>query len=148
MPNVEKIENKPKTTFTNWAAFVKAGLVPKEIVCNAYKPTHMVDMSCHSRLLLNAPSMIKHVEAEHGGGFLVTLQKSETEWPGWKEFSQSGMELQELRCNHCGHELPVSPQQIIRHMKSHGGENRRLKENDTFRMTISTERPLTADDEA
>lgn len=135
-----------KTGWTNWMVFAKAGLVPKEVICQAYKPMQMADMSCHTRLPLSISTINEHIKAEHGSGFLFRLRKGDAEWPGWKQFAESGLELHDLRCDVCDAEIPLSVPRILTHLRPHAGKTRRVKDGGDYLLTINPEKPVSAED--
>lgn len=147
MPEIAPVRasDSPKA-LTNWLAFVKARLHPKEILCLGYHPVHARDLSCHTRLPRSADTMFNHIP-EHGGGFKLTLKESEKEWNGWAKFAESGVELQDFRCDVCDEVIPLSTQRILSHMKAHSGKTRRVRPGGEFLLTIGFARPLAADDD-
>lgn len=145
MTETKAPEIQKPTALTNWHAFIKARLVPAEIICNAYKPVFGVDMSCHTRLPRSVETMLTHIP-EHGGGFTIKLKESEKEWPGWVKLAESKIELQDFRCDVCDEVLPLASQRILSHMKSHAGKTRRVRQGGEFNITIGTQRPISADD--
>jgi hypothetical protein len=136
-----------RKTYTNWGAFAKAGLVPTEIMCNGYRPFHGVDISCHTRLRLDPAVMGEHVRADHGGGFSMTLRRGDRVWAGWKQFEDLGLEAVDLRCGVCGEELPFHPQHLLKHLRAHPNQNRRIVEGGQYLITLSFERPMESGDE-
>ena len=132
-------ETKPvKQSSTNWAAFEKAGLVPTEIMCQGYQPIHRADMSCHTRLTLKAANMLGHLANDHGGGFKITVKRTEGKaWPGWKELREAGIDCFDLRCDVCDSVLQFQPNHLLAHIKPHSGKNRRIQSNGTFWLTLS-----------
>lgn len=131
-PVLEKPKHK---TYTRWDAFKVLNLVPIEIQCNGYKPFHVADESCHSRLTLSAKSMISHTQAGHGGGFLIKVREGDAPWDGWQQLSDAGVEIVDLRCGECLNTVNVNPKDIHSHMQPHYA-NKRLKTSDSFFMTI------------
>lgn len=135
-----------KKSFTDWTAFTKAGLVPNQIRCEAYKPVHMADMSCHTKLLFNAATLKRHTLGEHGGGFHFELRKTDGKAsPLWTEMSDLGLESYDFRCDNCDAQLRFSPSSIIPHLRAHGGKTRRVYPGGHFNLTIGFERPNTED---
>lgn len=132
-------ENTTETkTVTNWQAFIDAGLVPVRIVCDGYLPTHPFNMGCHTALQVQASSMIEHFKADHGGGFVVTMRRSDNKpWPGWKELAAAGFEIVDFRDEAFGEELPLDPRFLIKALAPRRGSNGRVKQGGVFLMTIS-----------
>lgn len=129
--------DKPKRkTYTRWDAFQVLNLVPVEIRCEGYHAYHPTDLSCHTRLPLQAQSMIDHYMSEHGGGFSVKVRIADKPWAGWQELQDKGMELDDFRCAECLNPVRVNPADIQFHMKPHMA-GKRMKSSDTFLMTIS-----------
>lgn len=144
MENTLSETQKPQT-LTNWYAFVKARLVPAEIICDGYRAAFARDMSCHTRLPRDVDTMLRHIDP-HGGGFLLKLKTSEKEWEGWTKLADMGIEVQDFRCDVCDEVLPLASQRILFHMKSHKGKTRRVIPGGTFNIWIGTQRPISADD--
>ena len=130
-------------TYTNWEAFAKAGLAPIQLSCSAYKPIHLHDASCHSKLLFKAENLKRHIEGEHGGGFQLEVKytDSKTPHPFWADLSNNGLELHDFRCDICDAQLRVHPSSILPHMKAHGGKTRRVYPGGKFNLTIAMSRP-------
>jgi len=133
---LEAVDETPAAR-TNWKVFTSLKLVPVKITCQEYAPIHWHNISCHSNLPIDADTMKAHLDAGHGGSYFVTLEPREKAWPGWNRLSELGVELADLRCNVCLKELPVAPNSILKHMKSHLSANRRVQKGGTFRMTLS-----------
>jgi hypothetical protein len=89
--------------------------------------------------------MLAHVP-EHGGGFKLTLKESEKEWPGWARLAETGVELQDFRCDVCDETIPLSTQRILSHMKAHSGKTRRVRPGGEFLLTLGFATPLAAND--
>lgn len=138
------IASRPATkkTVTNWNGWVKAGLVPTRIICQGYAPVHRRDNGCHSALLMDAHSFERHVDAGHEGGFFIKVRRGEVPWKGWLELGDLGFEIHDLRCSWCDAEVPPHPQYLLKHLMPHKGAQKKLLRNDTFRMTISRDKPL------
>lgn len=135
------------TCMTDWEAFEKAGLVPEEIVCEGYKPTHAADISCHSKLVPTLENIKNHLAGDHGGGFVFKLRKTDGKaWPGWKALRDEGLELHDFRCDVCdARELRVNPRFLIAHMRPHAGKVRRPMPGGRFLMTLGSD-PLPSDE--
>jgi len=146
MPDIApvRVSDSPKS-LTNWLAFLKARLYPKEILCLGYAPIHRRDMSCHTRIPRDVNTMLAHIP-EHGGGFKLTLKESEKEWPGWAALAESGVELQDFRCDICDDIVPLSSQRILAHTKAHSGKTRKVRTGGEFLITIGFAVPLSAND--
>lgn len=129
-----------KKTMTNWQAFVDAGLIPTRIVCDGYQPVHRFNQGCHTALQLNAKTMIEHFKADHGGGFVISLRRTDNNakaWPGWKELADAGFEIIDLRDEAFGEELPLDPRFLLKAMAPRKGANGRVKSGGVFLMTIA-----------
>ena len=134
----EEVVKPVKQATTNWAAFERAGLVPKEIVCQGYLPIHRADMSCHTRLVPKAENLISHTQNDHGGGFRVTVKRTEGKaWAGWEELKKLGADCFDLRCDVCDAVLQFQPNHLLAHMKAHQGKNRRIQPGGVFWITLS-----------
>jgi hypothetical protein len=131
-----------RKTYTRWDAFDAINLVPTEIRCEGYHQAHPQDMSCHSRLPIQAQSMIDHYLSEHGGGFLMKVKIGESPWAGWKELQDKGVELEDFRCGECLQAVRVNPADIQAHMKPHLA-GKRMKISETFLLTISQKNKTT-----
>ena len=125
-----------RKTTTNWGAFEKAKLVPKEVICDGYRPYHRVDLSCHTRLQPDAKVLGAHVKAEHGGGFVFTLRKADAVWPGWRKFEEAGLESRDFRCDVCDEVIPFHPGHILKHMKPHSGKSKRIIPGGRYNLTL------------
>lgn len=127
-----------KNSKTNWSVFKEAGLVPTEIVCEGYYPVHRFNNGCHTKLGLTAEAMIAHLDADHGGGFQITLKRSDGKmWDGWDKLSEAGIEVTDFRCDVCDEVLRLNPTIILRHFAPHTGKSRRPRLGGTFNITIS-----------
>ena len=145
-PKATSVAKSPETakskTFTNWRAFAQSKLVPVTISCDAYKPVHLADMSCHTKLLIKGESIQKHIGHEHGGGFNFQLKVTEGKPSNfWQELEDMSLEAHDFRCDNCDKILRFHPSSIIPHMKPHGGKTRRVWPGGRFNITISTGRP-------
>lgn len=141
--------NKPKT-YTNWNAFKQAKLAPTVISCEGYKPVHLADISCHSKVLLKADNVKTHVDNDHGGGFYMQLAATERDTGFWDRMAELGLEAHDFRCDNCDKQLRFHPSSIIPHLKAHGGKTRRVYPGGKFNFTLSLARPeaaLTDEDE-
>lgn len=124
-------------TFTKWDAFAKAGLRPVTITCQAYKPVHLSDRSCHTNLQFSAAAFKRHIEADHGSAIQLTLKKVDgTSSPLWKELSESGLEAHDFRCDICDRQLTFHPTSILSCMRAHSGKTRRVFPGGHFNITL------------
>lgn len=127
-----------KQAVSNWSAFKEAGLIPVQIVCDGYLPIHQFNSGCHSKLALTAEAMISHLDREHGGGFVITLQRTNgPAWDGWDKLIEAGIEVTDFRCDVCDEVIRLNPTFILRHFAPHSGKTRRPRAGGTFLMTIS-----------
>src|SRR5690242_19780677 len=129
-----------------WDLFTRARFVPVDITCSAYKPVHLSDPSCHTRLPIRSENVVTHILHEHSGGFVMKFRKGEGRtWPGWKELRDAGVHIQDFRCNVCDHQLPINERAIDTHMKPHRGKYRNAYEQykHQFCFTLSF-RPATS----
>ena len=130
---------KVSKSVTNWSFFDKMRLFPKRLECRGYKPNHPYDSSCHSKLRLRADSLLRHTEAEHGGGFRMTLQvqpEGAKLWSGWEDLGMLGVELKHFRCAACHHDVQLTPQDLQFHMARHINANKRSADDKQFEMTL------------
>lgn len=128
------VEASPKKTYTNWAAFEKAKVVPNIVICDVIR-MHPADEACKTRLIPNAQSMINHFNAGHGGGFQLRVKQSDGKpWPGWKALSDAGMEAVGLKCEVCDRQVEISTRDILNHLRPHQGKFRGAYQN--FRDTL------------
>ena len=136
-------------TLTRWDAFEKAQLVPVSIVCDGAPNFHRVNLGCHSKLLMKVDSLLTHLDADHGGGFVFEFRKTDGKpWAGWAELRSKGVELVSFTCDVCDKDVPLHPQQIANHMRPHSGKMKRAQITNKFNVTIATEKPITSEDEA
>lgn len=127
-----------KQAVSNWSAFKEAGLVPVEIVCEGYFPIHQFNSGCHSKLQLTAEAMISHLDRDHGGGFQMTLRRSNgPAWDGWDKLAEAGIEVTDFRCDVCDEMIRLNPTFILRHFPAHAGKTRRPRMGGVFNITIS-----------
>ena len=142
------IEPTQPKTVTNWTAFIKANVSPTTIYCQDYKPAQRVDTSCHSRIQLKAPAIIRHMAPEHdtGGGFQFVLKHDSKEWPGWSELADAGVEIHDIRCENCDHTIPLNPRNILQHLKPHSGKTRGVRDIKTLNLTLRFSVPDSDDD--
>lgn len=142
-PAVES-PKEPKT-FTNWKAFEQARLTPVIVKCDGYKPVHLADISCHTQLHPKAEAVKRHVDGDHGGGFMFQLKVKDpgdkTPSPFWNELAEAGLEAHDFRCDNCDRQLRFHPSAIIPHMKAHGGKTRRVYPGGRFNLTLSLAKP-------
>lgn len=130
-------EAPPVSTFTNWEAFKKAQVAVEWIVCQGYRPSQMVDVACHTRLKMDPQQWADHVTADHGGGFRVKLRIADKPSPIWDKIAATGLESRDFRCETCDAIVPFHPSHILKHMKSHSGKTRRVKDLKEFNITLS-----------
>jgi len=124
-------KTRAASQYTKWDIFDKAGLRPTIIRCDVL-PGHPADESCKTNLIPGASAMLRHMDMEHGGGFLITVKevapqtkKSEpSAWPGWSELRTAGAEIQFLRCEVCDALLNQSVRELRTHLKPHRGKFR------------------------
>lgn len=152
-PGVEPaIEGKSKqATVTNWGVFDQSQLVPTEIVCQDYRPVHVSDNSCHTRLKLEAENVLRHMSPEHisGGGFRFTLRRSDGKtWQGWKDLQDAGVEIHDFRCEVCDEQIPINGRRILKHLQPHAGKIRKIRPGGEFNLTLRVgEAPEPGDNE-
>ena len=115
--------SKTKTTYTNWDTFVKAGFGVKSIKCMTL-PGHPDDEACKTYLVPTAQSVINHVNAGHGGGFMFEIVEGGRVWPGWKEFAEAGLELQGLRDEVTDNQVNLSIRALKQALRPHQGKFR------------------------
>lgn len=139
---------------TDWSVFEKAGLVPDNIECVAYKPFHRQDMSCHTRLTLEAKNLAAHADPAHGsdGGFCIRLRRArQNEKPEllnfWKDVKALGLEMVDFRCDHCDKEVRMHPKSLLAEFKPHRGKSRSSVMRGFFNMTLSIGMPAPTEDE-
>lgn len=147
----EQAKPVSKKSFTNWDAFAKAGLRPVTVKCQAYKPVHLSDRSCHSNLLFTADALKRHVDADHGGAIQITLKKvdgSGSVGNFWKALAESGLEAYDFRCDVCDKVLKFHPTSILGCMRSHNGKTRRVLPGGHYNLTLGLGRgEFTEDDD-
>ena len=131
-PSLEVLSPSKERTRTNWRALADAGLVPIMLDCQAYKPTHLADMSCHTHIRFNTDTIKRHIGGEHGGGFQLFVKRQDSkkskESPLWEDLMNSGLEAADFKCNICHAEpqqmLRFSAAEILQHVKPHRGKTR------------------------
>jgi hypothetical protein len=134
-------------SLTKWEAFDKANLQITNLVCDS--PNAPYNAGCHTNLVPRAENVLTHINAEHGGGFIASVRVSDGKpWQGWQRLKALGVEMLALRCAHCGHDIPLNPQHILRHLKPHPGLLRRSSPNDKLSFYLSTNKPTPTEDEA
>ena len=139
---------------TDWSVFEKAGLVPDEIQCVAYKPHHPQDMSCHTKLTLFAKNLVAHANPEHGsdGGFTIRLRRARVnDKPEllnfWRDVREAGLEIVDFRCDHCKKEVRLHPKSILAEFKPHKGTSRSSVMRGFFNFTLSVGMPAAQEDD-
>jgi len=144
----KEVKEKEPTASGKWGVFEKAKLLPTEILCQAYKPYHAHDESCHTRVLLAGDQIVRHVQAEHGGGFKIKFKRTEGKaWPGWKALAESGLEIHDFRCEVCDNVVPLTVQNILNHLKPHKGKFRNAGAlAGTLNFTFRFEAPVEAEE--
>lgn len=135
-------------THTKWQALEDAKLVPTTITCSGYRPYHRVDLSCHTRLRLDAENVKSHIDAGHGGGFLFKLRKGDKPWIGWKKFSDLNLEAMDFRCEICDAQVPFQALHILKHMRPHSGKSRKVLPGGLYDLTINIGLPTPTEEEA
>lgn len=138
-----------KKTYTNWAVFDKAKLVPTQLVCDVIR-LHPADEACKTRLVPAAKNIIDHINAGHGGGFAVRVKQTDGKaWAGWKELADAGVELAGLQCEVCDGKVQLSVRDINNHLKPHKGKFRGAYQNfnSTFFMTLQFGIPTNSDED-
>lgn len=136
-PKTESLETP--STMTKWEVFDQAMIVPTQIMCQDYWPTHRTDGSCHTKLRLEADSILRHMNPQHesGGGFqLIFRQTDGKQWPGWQALKAAGAEIHDFRCDICDAEIQLTPRAILRHMRPHNGKSRKITDTKTFNLTV------------
>jgi hypothetical protein len=146
-----------RKTYTNWKAFIDAGLTPSHIQCDGYRPVHMYNEGCHTTLAPNVKQMLGHFNGGHGGGFLVSFKENYRNggdivrfgkaWDGWRELEALGVELRDLTCDVCGKDLKITQRALIQHCKQHTGKSSRVKPGGDFWITLTNDVPLSDDEE-
>lgn len=148
MPKQTELIGGPETPkcLTKWEIFDEGSLIPVRVTCQDYQPTHQVDTSCHTNLLVNANSILSHIAPEHGsgGGFEIQLRHREgAKTNFWKELKESGVELHDFRCDVCNDSLiNLNPRRIMKHTQAHSGKTRSAKNGGKFLMTMQTNKPV------
>lgn len=133
-------------TFTNWRAFGDAHLAPETLFCQAYKPIHLSDMSCHTKLLFKAETLKRHIEAEHGAGFQFLVRNTDGKVsPFWADMENLGLEAHDFRCDVCDQELRFNPTTILRHLRPHAGKTRKSRPGGMFNLTLGFSKPDTSE---
>ena len=149
-PTVEVKSAPAKKSFTNWDAFAKAGLRPVTVKCQAYKPVHLSDRSCHSNLMFTGEALTRHVIADHGGAIQLTLKKvdgSGSVGNFWKALAESGLEAYDFRCDICDKVLKFHPTSILGCMRAHNGKTRRVLPGGHYNITLGLGRGEFSEDD-
>jgi hypothetical protein len=143
------IETPESKCLTKWEAFEEAGLVPAQIRCQDYHPAQQVDQSCHSNCLLEAQSVVGHMNPDHspGGGFMFVLRRGEKNAKIWKDLKAAGVEMHDFRCEVCDKEVPLVARRILKHLEAHSGKSRSPKVGGMFLATLKFDPPMEGDDE-
>lgn len=140
--------NNPPASSTNWGAFSKAQLVPSSVTCLSYRPIHRVDNTCHSKILLSAEAVKRHIEMGHSGAFQMLLRHTDKSTDFWQGLSDTGLESIDLRCEICDAVIPFHPNHISKHMKPHNGKSKRVIPGGLFNVTISTGQVAPSEEDA
>jgi len=144
-------------TYTNWNAFNILGLRPVMIQCQAYWPMQRSDFSCHTRLLPKGESFSVHIGHDHGGGFRLSVRKSDNK-PSevWNQIQELALEAHDFRCAVCNAELRFHPTSVNQHLRPHQGMTKGLYQEmqrlapgaiGFFNITLSKGRPEVALDD-
>lgn len=111
--------------YTNYKAFEDAHVIPGQVLCEGYSPRHAVDSACHTRFPLNGENIKRHIDGGCGGGFRFNIKKiKDRTSPFWKSLKDTGLDIQELRCDHCQAVIPLTATSINLHLIPHRGKNR------------------------
>lgn len=146
-PMVE-VDVPKKKLYTNWKAFEQAELSVKNIRCDGAGPLHMYNLGCHTNIIPKATNIGQHVDAGHGGGFAFTLGNDGKTSPLWDELRNAGLEIREVRCDHCDADVRLHPKKLQDHgFKQHFGKKSKSKPEGIFHITLSREAPLQLDDD-
>lgn len=137
--NVQDAAANEKKVVTNWSALKSAQVVPTSLECNSYRPFHRVDLSCHTRLVPRAESVVRHLEMGHGGGFQIKLRRADKPWPEWERLGELGLEASDFRCEICDKQVPFHPIHILNHLKSHSGKIKRVSPGGVFNLTVTSQ---------
>ena len=154
MPRVATSETPqipPKTdlsleAYTKYEVFDTLNIIPSMVVCDAYKPTHLgpSNFSCHSRVIPTVDNIKNHISLGHSGGFSVEFKRIPQKTAKlWKALKAAGVEIVEMRCDHCNDTVDITVTDVGRHLKPHSGKSRRRgpKATDTFLITFSNTLP-------
>ncbi len=146
-------EEAARKSATNWMALAKAGVKPITVRCQTYPPIFRSDASCHSALIMNAATLKRHMESEHGGAYYVQLAPNDGKTHAlWADLETSGLEAQDFRCELCDEvlRLPLHPSNFApssKHMRPHGGKSRRVYPGGKFNFYVSMTKPEGSEDE-
>ena len=134
-------------TSTKWINLQKIKVKPKVLKTQDYKPIHRADLSSHTRIVPSAENMIAQLDRSNGG-FYVKLVPSVTGWGGWIDLQKEGIELLDLRCVVCMQRVPLNPNLIAKHFKTHRSIFGKPRPGGEFYFTISRNNPLPEEDDS
>lgn len=112
--------------FTNWLAFGKAGLAPVRVKCQAYpRGGPYRDMSCHTNIPINIPTIQTHVTGCQGE-FMLFVRTTDNPKASvmWGDLDASVLEAQDLRCAACDAIVRFHPTAMLPHCRPHRGMTR------------------------
>lgn len=132
---------------TDWEAFKRASVKIGKVVCEGYYPYHRYNEGCHTTIVPSVKTMQAHLDGGHGGGFLVTLEKCDKTWEGWKQLKDGGVELMDFMCDVCDQQVKLNPQNIQKHLRAHTNKNRRVEIGGRFYLTLGYGRPEPTDED-
>lgn len=135
---------KQDPTLTRWANFARAKVRPKSVLVVGYKPKHLRDLGCHTRINPTAEAIIGKIP--QGGGFEIELGYTKEPWMGWQTLADAGVEITDFRSANNAKEIDVNPVAIQEHMKPHLDQNRRMRPGGRFWITLSTVKPHSTDE--
>ena len=148
IPTVHAHSSEPvKEPYTNYKAFNDANIIPGRLVCEGYAPRHAIDIACHTSIPITGENVKRHVDADHGAGFRIRVKRiKDRTSPFWPSLKEQGLEIQELRCEHCDAVIDVSATRMLLHFSPHKGKNRRSKATDELLITFVTPTPAEAEE--
>ncbi len=133
-------------TRTDWDVFYKLKLSPRQVRCQGYRPVHMPDLGCHTKLVLDADTFAAHLA--HGGGFELQLRLGSSPDRIWKSMASAGLEITDLTCGVCQQTVPINVARIGQHLKAHLSANRQNVHGGQFFFTLGYEQAPTTEDQA
>lgn len=148
---VAEPESKSKTkpsVYTRWDTFDKANYGVSRIVCECL-PGRPADEACKTALIPTAASVIAHMQAEHGGGFMFTIRETKTPWKGWKELAAAGVEIHWIQDQVNDHKVDLSVRALKGLLKPHQGKFRGAWQafNHLLRFNLSFSAPDSSGDD-